>query len=108
MKENDKRLNAYKKIAEFKPQKITREEISADKKSFTPFNLADYAVQKQFPASENKNYKKEIPVQEKLTAAVKKTAAVEQTIPDNKTEKKTIDQNSINDYMDRRGLIKVA
>ena len=123
MKENDKRLNAYKKIAEFKPQKITRDEISADKKSsssgviqaesssaqsFTPFNLADYAVQKQFPSSEKKNGKKEIPVQEKLTAAVKKTAAVEHTIPGNKTEIQTVDQNSINDYMDRRGLIKVA
>ncbi len=89
MKENDNRLNAYKKIAEFKPQKITREEASEDKKTvhakakqdsssslsaFKPLNLADNKVSQ--PALEKKQNKED----------VKKT---------------------INDVIDRQGLIKV-
>jgi flagellar motor switch protein FliG len=123
MKENDKRLNAYKKIAEFKPQKLSRDETTGEKKSsspgvkqsdpssvqsFTPFNLADYASKKQLPVSEAVNTKRETPVQDKQTTSSKNTIPVEQTIPGRQTENQANDQNSLNDYMDRRGLIKVA
>jgi len=89
MKENDNRLNAYKKVSEFKPRQISKNDAASGVKdasagerkdpapqiqAFTPRSLADFSSKKT----------------------------------DKNTVQNEVPKNTINDYIDRRGLIKVA
>ncbi len=108
MKENDNRINAYKKISEFKPQKITKEQVPVTKSSmtgnketkspsassFTPLNLADYSSKKNDnPSIIEKNNNSTI--QQKDNKSLNSVPVQEE-------------QPSVQNYIDRRGLIKVA
>lgn len=91
MKENDKRINAYKKIAEFKPERLEKQSSkptaqpgssssSQSFQGFTPMNLTEFS-NKIAPKEEKKNSNSPL---EKINPA-----------------------KPISDYMDKKGLIKV-
>ncbi len=114
MKENDKRLHAYRKIAEFKPQKISKNDetdtlsssftkpMQQDKESlpsFKPLNLSDYASMKTSSQTLAKSVQKQ-----KTSSLFAKNTSVKET----QNEFSVLEQNPLNDYIDKRGLIKLA